>query len=120
MGSASVRHFFVSTDFAIRRGYKFYKKIIEAKDNSRNYGDTFCLKFYSDDVSLRLYSASEHLANAKINMLEIKESELNNYKKKYSSISSMLAQYLKNHHPNDEITNIILDLYNSSKSNKSR
>lgn len=81
-------------DYALNKGLKYYNYIVENKDDKNLFGEVFCLKFYSDDIAVRLYSASEHLANAIINFYEIKIEDLKKYKKGRSSLSSILGQYL--------------------------
>lgn len=54
----------------------------------------FFARYYAEDAIIRLYSASEHLANSIIFMLEISEEELNKYKKKNISVQSAVGKYL--------------------------
>jgi hypothetical protein len=52
-------------------------------------------RYYLIDVSIRLYSAAEHLANSLIFMLEIEDKDLEPYKNKYTSQQRILGKFLK-------------------------
>jgi hypothetical protein len=72
-------------------------------------------RYYADDVAIRLYSASEHLANAIVLMLEIDEVSLKKYKKRNISLQSAVGRYLikeKHGHP---VTDAIIKLAESTE-----
>jgi hypothetical protein len=72
-------------------------------------------RFYADDVALRLYAAGEHLANAIIDMLEIKKQSLIPYKKKRISRQIIVWEYLKREEPAHAITHAIKRLAQSKE-----
>jgi hypothetical protein len=67
-------------------------------------------RFYADDVALRLYAAGEHLANAIINMLEIKKQDLIPYEKKRTSKQVIVWKYLEREDPAHTITQAVKKL----------
>lgn len=69
-------------------------------------------KYFADNAALRLYSASEHLANGIVNMLEISEADLSGVKKKENRISRqvIVGTYLREKHPGHPITQIAMKL----------
>jgi ribosomal protein S13 len=83
-------------------------------------------KFYADDAALRIYAAGEHLANAIINMLQIKK-EVSDFKKlKLAKSKNVVSQqaivgnYLVVNDPNHEITKAIVRLKESEEWKKTR
>lgn len=62
------------------------------------------IKFYADDVALRLYSAGEHLANSIINMFNLSKHDLKPYKKRRTSNAIIIGNYLQENEPNNKIT----------------
>lgn len=70
-------------------------------------------RYYADDLALRLYSASEHLANAIIYMLEISEQALSRYKKNRVSKQSVVGHFLIKEKPNHPVTREICKLVDS-------
>lgn len=70
-------------------------------------------RFYTDDVALRLYAAGEHLANAIIDMMEIKARNLIPYKKKRISRQIIVWEYIKREEPTHIITQAIRKLAQS-------
>lgn len=72
-------------------------------------------RFYADDVALRLYAAGEHLANAIIDMLEIKQSGLTPYVKKRISKQIIVWEYLKREEPTHAITQAVKKLAQSEE-----
>jgi hypothetical protein len=72
-------------------------------------------RFYADDVALRLYAAGEHLANAIIDMLEIKTRALIPYKKKRISRQIIVWEYLKREEPMHAITQAVKKLAQSKE-----
>jgi ribosomal protein S13 len=83
-------------------------------------------KFYADDAALRMYAAGEHLANAIINMLEIKK-ELQEFKKQklakkknVVSRQAIVGNYLIENEPSHEITKAIVKLKESDEWQKTR
>jgi hypothetical protein len=78
-------------------------------------------KFYADDAALRIYAAGEHLANAIVNMLEIKE-QLQEFKrqklakkKRVVSEQANVGIYLIENEPNHKITKAIIKLKESAE-----
>lgn len=83
-------------------------------------------KFYADDAALRIYAAGEHLANAIINMLEIKK-EVSDFKrlklaksKNVVSKQALVGNYLVVNHPTHEITKAVVRLKESDEWKKTR
>lgn len=72
-------------------------------------------RFYADDVALRLYAAGEHLANAIIDMLEIKTRSLVPYKKKRISKQIIVWEYIKSEEPTHAITQAVKKLAQSKE-----
>ncbi|MDQ3819990.1 MAG: hypothetical protein M3362_20265 [Acidobacteriota bacterium] len=72
-------------------------------------------RFYADDVTLRLYAAGEHLANAIIDMMEIKARSLIPYKKKRISRQIIVWEYIKREEPKHAITQAIKKLAQSKE-----
>lgn len=72
-------------------------------------------RFYTDDVALRLYAAGEHLANAIIDMMEIKARSLIPYKKKRISRQIIVWEYIKREEPTHVITQVIRKLAQSKE-----
>ncbi len=75
----------------------------------------FLQKFYLDDVTLRLYSAGEHLAEAIISLLDVKDEELGHYKRRKISRQAVLGEYLKNELPSNPITHVVMKLAKSGE-----
>ncbi|MEW6206660.1 MAG: hypothetical protein AB1516_15210 [Pseudomonadota bacterium] len=74
---------------------------------------TVMMKYYVDDAATRLYAAGEHLANAIICMLDIKDSQLEPYRKNRTSQQSIVGHYLVNEFPQNPITVCIINLVKS-------
>jgi hypothetical protein len=72
-------------------------------------------RFYADDVALRLYAAGEHLANAIIDMMEIKKRSLIPYKKKRISKQIIVWEYIKREKPAHAITQAVKKLAQSKE-----
>jgi hypothetical protein len=72
-------------------------------------------RFYADDVALRLYAAGEHLANAIIDMLEIKTRSLIPYKKKRISRQIIVGKYMEREEPAHAITHAVRKLMQSKE-----
>ncbi len=72
-------------------------------------------RFYADDVALRLYAAGEHLANAIIDMLEIKKRSLIPYKKKRISRQIIIGKYMEREEPAHAITQAVKKLMQSKE-----
>jgi hypothetical protein len=77
-------------------------------------------QFYYIDIAFRLYSAGEDLAEAIICILEINETDLKEYLKKYSSRQCIVGNYLKNEKPDHKITEILRKLAKSEDWQKTR
>lgn len=72
-------------------------------------------RFYADDVAIRLYPAGEHLANAIVHMLEVKQGSLIPYKKKRISKQIIVWKYLKKEEPAHAITQAVKKLAQSKE-----
>ena len=71
------------------------------------------MRFYIDGIVSQLYAAGEHLANAIICMLELKENQLEKYRNHRVSQQSILGHYLANEQATNPITKVILALAKS-------
>lgn len=78
--------------------------------NTSNY----FVKFYSDDAALRMYAASEHLATAIIEMLQVGKKTLKRDRKRGTSISVTVGKYLIRHRPKHPISLVISELAHSA------
>ena len=74
-------HTFREARYALYEVFAHKVWYLEKKDPPDEKTAIFFRRFYIDDAALRLYSAGEHLANGIINMLEIKYSDLKDFKK---------------------------------------
>ena len=71
-------------------------------------------QFYADDIALRLYAVGEHLANAIVCMMEIKEQDLEPYRKKNRiSLQVVVGHYLIHEHRHHPVTIAVLKLVKS-------
>ncbi len=75
----------------------------------------FFSRFYADDIALRLYSASEHLAESIVNMLEITQQDLAPYEKKRVSRQSIVGHFLRKERSGHPVTMAVLQLATSSE-----
>jgi hypothetical protein len=73
--------------FAHRAFYRERRKPNEATA-------TFFEKYYLDDCALRLYACGEHIANAIILMLNLREDELSSYRQRHGSSQSTIGNFL--------------------------
>jgi len=73
----------------------------------------FFVRFYSDDVALRLYSAAEHLAKAVVLMLDISDENLKNTKT--GSRFGKVRKILRQTHSDHIITRSFDELYRSKE-----
>ncbi|MFH1194992.1 MAG: hypothetical protein V1720_04735 [bacterium] len=85
----------------------------EAKNINVSTANYF-IRYYSDDVALRLYSASDHLANAIIDFLPIGKKSLLRHHKKASSVSLTVGKYLMRQRPKHPISISISKLVKNS------
>lgn len=68
-------------------------------------------RYYIDDAAIRLYTASEHVANFIINFVEISSSELDSFRKKNRiSDSVTVGKYMVEKYPDHRITHSINQL----------
>lgn len=74
----------------------------------------FFSRFYLDDVALRLYSASEHLAAAIVDMLELTDEELRPYSGKRTSRQSIVGRLLFKERSGHPITLAVKSIIESS------
>ncbi|MDP3148809.1 MAG: hypothetical protein Q8N83_06725 [Ignavibacteria bacterium] len=82
----------------------------EETENPNELTANYFMRYYSDDVALRLYSASEHLANAIINFLKISRKSMLRHRKKLSSVSVTVGKYLIRQRPKHPVTTSISKL----------
>lgn len=101
----------------------WFRERAEPKDES---AAVFFGKFYADDAALRLYAAGEHLANAIICMLEIKN-ELRSFsksklmaKKSVTSRQATVGIYLAENKPDHQMTTAVMQLNDSEDWQKTR
>jgi hypothetical protein len=86
---------------------------LEKAKQKNEFGAVFFGRFYMDDVALRLYSAGEHLAEAIVDMLEIREDELSPYEAKRISRQTIVGHFLREKKPAHPITIAVLGLVGS-------
>lgn len=95
-------------DYALEQAYAhlvwFRKECPEAPKESEahHYG-----RFYADDATLRLYSATEHVINFILSFLNISDNDLKKYRKNGDSHAAKVKRYLSEEKPNHQITNIL-------------
>jgi len=94
----------------------YVNKLWYSKKNDRNskYLKVFFVKYYADDITLRLYAAAEHLANAILYMLEIEPSIVPKSKSR-SSQASRVGKYLIKEYNTNPITKSIIELIESEE-----
>jgi hypothetical protein len=73
----------------------------------------FFIRFYTDDIALRFYSAGQHLAAAVVDMLEISQQEFAPYEKKRVSRKVIVGNYLPKEKPIHPVTVVVLSLADS-------
>jgi hypothetical protein len=73
------------------------------------------MRFYIDGIVSQLYAAGEHLANAIICMLDLAESQLENYRNNRVSQQSILGHYLTYEQADNPITKAVLVLATSKE-----
>lgn len=83
---------------------------LEKSEPRNDLAAIFYTRFYADDIALRLYSASEHLAEAIKNMIEITKQELAPYEAKRVSRQSTVGHYLLKEKPGHPVTAAISQL----------
>jgi ribosomal protein S13 len=98
----------------------------EKRDPPDERDAVFFGKFYADDAAQRMYATGEHLANAILNMLGIKQ-EVRDYqklklakRKNISSKQAIVGSYLIDNEPDHEITKAIRKLKESEDWGKTR
>ena len=101
----------------------WYREKCESTDE---FAAVFFGKFYADDAALRLYAAGEHMANAIINMLDIRK-DVSDFKKSALAIKknvmsrqSLVGSYLVEHSPSHPITKAIIKLKDSAEWKQTR
>ena len=82
----------VNTRYALYELYAHLYWYAKLSPNPSNYLALFYSRFFADDVSLRLYSSGEHLANAIENMLDIDSNVVKKCKGKSKQIR--IGKYL--------------------------
>ncbi|RLC69640.1 MAG: hypothetical protein DRI81_20190 [Chloroflexi bacterium] len=76
------------------------------RDNAELYA-LWLGRFFADDAALRLYVVGEHLANSIRIVLRIADDDLKPYKKKYTSLQTVIGNYLGTELPEHEITKVV-------------
>ncbi len=105
--------------YALREAYAHEIWYREESNPPNESTSNYFIKFYSDDAALRMYSASEHLAAAIIEMLEVNKRTLQPHKKKGTSLSVTVGKYLIRKRVNHPITLAIAELIRSTDWTKS-
>jgi hypothetical protein len=105
--------------YALREAYTHEIWYREESESPNELTANYFVKFYSDDVALRMYAASEHLATAIIEMLQVSQRTLRRYRKKGTSISLTVGKYLVRQRPKHPITVTIVELVRSTDWQKS-
>jgi len=99
--------------YALREAYAhevwYREESSTPNENTANY----LVKFYCDDVALRLYAATEHLANAIVEMLEIDREVLRRGREKSASLASLVGNHLIREQPSHFITSAVVKLIDS-------
>ncbi|HEY0068475.1 MAG TPA: hypothetical protein VGE04_00750 [Chloroflexia bacterium] len=101
---------------ALHEVYAHQLTYLEKEPSPNEFGAALFGRFYADDVALRLYAASEHLANAIVCMLEINDADLRQYQKgNRISRQGVVGKYLFAKRPKDRVLN---NSISSSKINR--
>jgi HEPN domain-containing protein len=105
--------------YALREAYANRIWHLEKNNPPDDVGANMYSRFYLDDVTLRLYSAGEHLAVAITKMLEINPDELKPYyKRNRVSLQSIVAHFLLAEKAGHSITQAVLKLGKSREWHK--
>ena len=98
--------------YALHEVYAHRIYYLEKTTKPNEMAAIYFSKFYSDDIALRLYAATEHLASAIIAMLEINREEIIKIRKADRKISSASAigSFLLKQMSGHSITKAISDL----------
>ena len=62
------------------------------------------------DIALRLYAAAEHMANAILNMFQVKDADIARFKGKNVSLQSAVARYLREMNTGHPVTEAVSKL----------
>lgn len=93
--------------YALIEGFKQVREN-RAKEPPDEWHAAFFGQFYGADVTLRLYAAGEHLANAIIEILAIDGNALSSFRKNGpTSLQSALAKFLASKFPGDPISSVV-------------
>jgi hypothetical protein len=82
----------------------------DVKEPANESAAVFFERYFLEDAAFRLYSAGEHLANAIRFMLDVRESQLQPYRKKKSSQQSTIAAYLRREATDSALSQAIVEL----------
>ena len=99
--------------YALREAYAHEAWYKQESEKPNEATSNYFVMFYTDDAALRMYAASEHLATAIIEMLEIGKWSLRRYRKKGTSVSSTVGKYLLRRRPRHPVTAAIAALIGS-------
>lgn len=99
--------------YALRESY--YNEIWYTQRSSElsRFAANHFIRFYCDDVALRLYAAAEHLANAIVAMLPVSERTLSRHQRKRSGLAATVGQYLIRQRSKHPLAQPISKLVNS-------
>jgi hypothetical protein len=101
--------------YALRESYAHYVWYRAKSNKPIEYTSIYFARYYSDDVALRLYTASEHLANSLVAMLPITKKNLKRYKKKQRSQASVVGRYLMKQRPFHPLTTLFSKLHSTKE-----
>jgi hypothetical protein len=101
--------------YAVREAYAHEVWYLEESRPSNNLMSNYFVRFYCDDVALRLYAASEHLANAIIAMIPTNNNLLKKYRGRRVSLAASVGKYLLRHRSKHKITKSVAKLARSKE-----
>lgn len=100
--------------YALREAFAHDIWYNEEAESPNEHTANYFIRYYSDDVALRLYSASEHLGNAIIAIMPIGKKSFLRHRRKLSSVSSTVGRYLLRQRPKHPVTVSISKLVNNA------
>jgi hypothetical protein len=95
--------------YALLEGFRLVRHY-RAKDPPNEATAAFMGQFYGADVSLRLYAAGEHLANAILDLLAIERGALKSDRRGPISLQARVAKFLAKVWPKHPITHSVMHL----------
>jgi hypothetical protein len=100
--------------YALREAYAHEVWYQEESQPPNELTSNYFIRFYCDDVTLRLYAAGEHLAHAILAMIPTNRNILKKYRTKRISLAASLGKYLMLHRPKHSITKSVARLAESN------